>query len=318
MSLELSRFPRNSDAHTWADHAELLCYCNGGDAFSRSDFLDQLRESQSLNLPDEEADTEEQEAPEKRADALATRLNDCFEQMAWRVASFGTAYPFRLDDESRSLQRVNTLNEQQQLYLLLLLCANLPLLPKGQRQSYTDAFERISKLALSALFPSPWQALMFAKDQSEFSGSKWQRMNQLARRMGGRGSYHAQSFRPKDNGDGQIDLAGWRQLDDCEGRNAPSWLAQCACSREGWSDKQGAVTDIRLRQHFHFAPTWLPIITIPLCFRSNNGTWAVDTEVSVMALDRLRIINLLNADALDWSTIGSTDALLHVLAVPTT
>lgn len=273
--------PRDTDTHTLADFAELLCLLTLGRICSREVILDQIRDVGQSTLSDNE-------------------LEDCFSHFAWRVSAFDQFYPFSLDDGRRILSAPEELTDNQRLYVLLLLCANLPfIMSRRDYPALTNAFERISLLALKATWNVRASVKSFGKNETEYTGEKWVRINQLALDMGAIGACNERTFRDRDSGDGSIDLAAWLRLDAFESRNIPSALAQCACSRSDWRIKQTEISHSRLS---YIQPThnWMEVLFIPQSFRDGAGAWAYDGDVGrTVIYDRLRIVSSLT-EGLDW------------------
>lgn len=277
--------PRDHDIHTLCDYAELICLLTEDRTCSREAISDQGRDVGETEFQD-------------------NFLDDCFNQIQWRVKEFGEFYPFSLSAHARSFSAPELLTEKQNLYALILLCANLPFVQE-KRGSLTEAFERISFLALKTFWPAKGTVKPFGKNESEFTGTKWERINKLADEIGGIGSSSASSFRKGDSGDGGIDIAAWMTFDSSnEKRNIMSALAQCACSRTDWSSKQSEISFDRLSNLIHPTHRWNQILFIPQCFRDNRGFWAVPGEIGQTILfDRLRIISQFS-DSVNWSVIA--------------
>lgn len=235
-------------------------------------------------------------------------LDDCFNQIDWRSSAFGDSYPFATDANGRTFSCPEDLNPEQKLYVLLLLSSNLPFL-EIVTNPLTEAFERISFLTLTHTSPSRASVRPFGKNETDYVGPKWQRLNTLAEQIGGHGRCNEGTFRTRDSGDGGIDLASWLTLDTYESRNIPSSLAQCACSREAWSSKQTEISHARLGGQIQPTHLWSQILFIPHCFRDNVGNWAFDGEVGLTIIyDRLRILKILEND-IDWNYISPPQAL---------
>jgi len=281
--------PRNSDIHILADFIELLCLVTMDRVCSRDyaadyvadQFVDSGKEKQ---LGDGE-------------------LDDAFMQIAWRIDAFGEYYPFSLDKHGRVLSGNEKLTEQQSLYAFLLLCANLPFIcDRTERNELAGAFERASMQALRRLWPTKATMRRFGRNQTEYVGAKWERLNALSRDIGGQATLSAGSFRLRDSGDGGIDLVAWLDLDVYEKQNIPSALGQCACSSNDWSIKQYEISGDALGC-LHPSHPWMQLIFIPHSFRNNLGRWAVPNDVKKSILmDRLRILNNLCAGE-DWLEI---------------
>ena len=286
--------PRDSDVHTLCDFAEMLCLLTADRVCSRDVLRDFIHDEGSGRVS--EADVE-----------------DCFTNLQWRQIAFGTSYPFVMAGNGRTFNAPELLSDQQRLYSFLLLCSSLPFTERPYN-SLTDAFERVSLLALRAASPPGSTVRAFGKNETEYKGAKWERINTLASDIGGEGRCNDQTFRDRDTGDGGIDLVAWLPLDDHERRNIPSALAQCACSRSDWSAKQSEISDNRLGNNIAPTHRWLQALFIPHCFRDSTGRWAVPGDVGQTVLfDRLRIVKQLGP-SIDWAAIDAPQALNDFLA----
>jgi hypothetical protein len=287
--------PRDSDVHTLCDFVELLCLTSLDRIATRDSIKDHIHDSSDHEASDND-------------------LDDCFRQISWRIGAYEQDYPFALDLHGRSISAPEDLSARQTLYAFLLICANLPFLDRPYTP-ITDAFERLAVLALKNAWPGNGVVKAFGKNETDYTGSKANRINSLAKDIGGVGLCTAESFRAGDSGDGGIDLAAWHGLlDEHERRNIYSALAQCACSRNDWSKKQSEISNDRLSANV-IAPThrWMQLMFIPQSFRDNLGRWAVPGDVGQTVLfDRLRIIRQLPRE-IDWAEINPPPILNTVL-----
>lgn len=280
----------DGDPHTLADFSELLCLLKPDRVLSVEDLTDHLVD----------------ECNERRG---ARSTGDGFAQMNWRASAFRAYYPFNVAANQQSISAPDHLTDQQRAYALLLLCANLAHTPSTYRNSLTESFERVAHCALKRLWPQAAEVRAFGRNNSQYTGSKSDRLRQLAKDLGGRPAIDPTKFRPGDSGDGGIDLAAWLDLDDCFGENKMSALVQCACSRENWSSKQYEINNGRLSKLFNPSTPWMEIICIPLCFRNNTGGWAVESEVgNAILLDRLRLLRHLDLPQ-DWTSVNAPSIL---------
>lgn len=270
--------PRDKDPHTLADFAELLCLLTTDRVLGGDTLVDHISDNGGGVSDDEK--------------------EDCFAQLVWRQAAFGAHYPFEIDGARHVISANEALTDEQRLYALLLLCANLPIVSdRRQLGPLTNAFERASLVALMRLWPQAANIKAFGKNETDYVGSKWERINKLGRDIGGRPQLSEQSFRRRDTGDGGIDLVAWLDLDPYEPENIPSGLGQCACSREDWSAKQAEISGFRLQKLLVPTHPWMELIFVPICFRNNQGRWAIDGDVATAVLiDRLRLLSVLKAD----------------------
>lgn len=287
-------FPRDGDIHTLADFTEILCLLTPDRMCSRDSLADYVRD----NNPDKVISDDQ--------------LEDTFEQLRWRTLAFGERYPFTLIEHGRVLSGVPQTSDSQNLYVFLLLCANLPFLERGATKPLTDAFEKLSLAAIRKLWPTNAVVRAFGKNETEYKGEKWQRLNALSKDLGGSASLTKEDFRKNDSGDGGVDLVAWLQLDKHEGSHIPSALAQCACSRSQWVKKQSEITHQRLGNHLRPSYPWMEMIFIPLSFRDNRGSWAVKADVTaIIVMDRLRILN--HVDEEDINTFEQPNVLHRFL-----
>lgn len=274
--------PRDRDSHTIADYAELLCLLNVDRVCSRESIRDRIRDVGDTRIEDNE-------------------LEDCFSQLEWRAEAFAAAYPFVVP-QGRTLRAPDNLSDWQQLYVLLLLCANLPFM-RAATPELTVAFERIALLVLKSVWPENGTVRPFGRNATEYTGEKWERINRLAAEIGGRGVCTEHTFRPRDTGDGGIDLMAALPLDTQEPRNIPALLGQCACSRDQWVSKQTEISIDRLGNQIHPTHPWMQALMIPHSFRDSRGHWAVDGDVGrIILFDRLRILRPLGPNV-DWAAI---------------
>lgn len=276
--------PRDSDIHTVADFAELLCLVTIDRDCSKETIVDQLKDVGDTKISDVE-------------------LDDCFNHIEWRQSAFGEYYPFTLDKDGKNFSASDDLNDKQKLYTLLLLCANLPFIL--ERGNITDVFERIALYAMRSIWADKAILKAFGKNETDYNGEKWERLNALAEDIGAVGRCSKESFRKGDSGDGGIDIVAWLELDNFERKNKISLLAQCACSRESWPSKQSEISRDRLSL-IHPSHPWMQMICIPHSFRNNHGKWAVEGEIaSCIIFDRLRIL-MNTPPVIDWNEIQPT------------
>jgi hypothetical protein len=298
MMIDLNRFPADRDIHTLADFVELMTLVSPDRLVSRDDFDDYIRD---LCVDD------------RKAAIDAETVADVYAQLAWRQSAYGSHYPFATTHSQKALS-LSTDTSITAAYIYLLICANIPLLADSRKHHlFTDSFERFAGIAIANWWCLPAQVKPFGKGQSAYLGSKWERLNSLAKDLGGHGTYNTDSFRNRDIGDGGIDHVAWRAFDNYEQNNKSTALFQCACSRADWPRKQSDASYSRLSPKLHVAPPWQVVMCIPQSFRNNQGRWAFDSEVSaVVMLDRLRLLHLLSRE-FALQTIDPPESFLHFL-----
>ncbi|MDY7373236.1 hypothetical protein UE233_11395 [Acinetobacter oleivorans] len=266
--------PRDGDIHTLTDFAELLCLTDIDGESGIESVHDQIHDNLNIKTPEE-------------------KLYDLMAQIRWRKEAFGDFYPFNnINKTSFDLEEI--LSRKQKLYLALLFCANLPFINKSHHKILTDTFEIISAISLQEIWSPLGKVTAFGKNNTQYVGTKAERMNKLFLDLGNISNFQNSSFRPSDSGDGGIDLAAWLKLDDYQMSHYFAALAQCACSRTSWSSKHSEIRNDRFTSLSQISNRWSEILFTPICFRGNNGEWAVAAEVSSGILfDRLRIIKSL-------------------------
>lgn len=286
--------PRDKDLHTIADFAELLCLVTPDRVLGDESLRDHIRDNDGTLTDDE--------------------LEDTIAQLQWRIDAFGASYPFTIERGRHVLQAIDQLSVAQQLYVMLLLCANLPVIEnRVERATLPDAFERTALIALKRIWPDAANALAFGKNETEYVGDKRARMTKLGLDIGARPGLQPNAFRERDTGDGGVDLVAWISLDRYENENIPSGLAQCACSREDWSKKQAEISVFGLGKLLSPTHPWMQLMFVPVSFRNNHGRWYVDAEVqSTVLLDRLRIIERFVAEE-DFREIQAPNVLAQFL-----
>jgi hypothetical protein len=284
----------DGDLHSLADFSELLCLLKPDRVLSVEDLTDHLVD----------------ECGEVRG---ARNTGDGFAHMRWRASAFGTHYPFTMAENQQSISAPEVLNDLQKVYALLLLCASLPHVKRADIGALTDVFERLAYCALKRMWPREAEVRTFGRNNAQYTGSKSERMHKLALDLGCRPTIDSSKFRPGDTGDGGIDLAAWLDLDDYLSENKISALVQCACSRSNWSAKQYEINGGRLNRLFNPTSPWMELMCIPLCFRDNNGRWAVEGDIGdVILVDRLRLLRRLDLPN-DWGEIDPPGILEEFL-----
>lgn len=265
---------RDSDIHTLADFAELLCLTDFDGQCGAESVKDQIFDNTNISLRE-------------------NILQDLMTHLRWRKEAFGKFYPFT-NFTRKNFDLVEHLTPQHKLYLALLLCANLPFINQSVHKILTDTFEKISYNAFMEIWSPIGIVTAFGKNTSNYTGTKTERLNRLFSDIGNISHFTPSTFRASDSGDGGIDLAAWINLDNYQPSHFFSALAQCACSRNDWPKKQSEIKLDKFSSHAQITNKWSEILFTPICFRGNNGEWAVAAEVSSGILfDRLRIVKSL-------------------------
>lgn len=163
-------------------------------------------------------------------------------------------------------------------------------------------FEEISERALANFWGKGGQAVMFGHP------SKYERPKEfdkavtwLADRMG---IQVGSGYRPPRRKDGGVDIVAWRRFGD-ERRGFPIALAQCTIQGEVYSKTSDI--DVRLWSSWLAMDTDpLSCLMIPSTIPASGPEWG-QLSTSVMVIERMRIMELLNRDstrpyACEWAT----------------
>lgn len=287
-------YPRDSDIHTLADFAELLCLTDLDGQMNKEYVSDHISD---YNVGYK---------------IMENILDDMHNHIKWRSDAFGEFYPFSLTDHGFDL--VGSISEKNKTYLILLFCANLPFFTKTFSNELTQLFEKISKFAFRNIWPDPDKVDSFGKSLTSYTGSKCERLNAIFNQMGHVSNFKDDSHRVLDSGDGGIDLVSWYPLDKYQKTHTFSALAQCACSRKQWVKKQGEISQKVFQSFVQVTNPWLEILFTPISFRNNNGQWCIPADVhSGIFFDRLRIINSLdkNFDYIKFNIPDSYDDIFN-------
>ncbi len=293
------------NTHMWADYLEMRCLLSVDRSLSKSEVLDQVRiTAEDLSEgginDDVEEDTENQTfdgemEPAEVNDKWNVRVNDWFEHLSYRAGAFSTAYPFSLSATEDVLAVATTLTAEQNLYVFLLLCANLRYC-KSSMPTLTRTFERLSADVLRSCLTDTAEVHIFGTSEigtGRYTGSLWENINSLAKDLGETIHGHiTESSLPKPNyDDGGLDIVAWVPLGDANSHRIVVF-GQCACTLE-WDLKQYTATGKKWRQIMPLSAGVSSIVFIPHSLRQTDGSWHDVTNIATIMMDRLRIMYLL-------------------------
>lgn len=294
--LEINKAPSDSDTHTWADYLEMLAVVSMDGTCTVGMAVDRIRDVASeADLDDDvvSGDPNEVERSEnkRKIARAAKKFADAWQMLLWRKAAYEDAYPFELDDSSKTIRLVDVPGTGQYFYLFLLAAANLRFVAAGA-QALQNGFEAIACEVMKEILPRRAEVHIFGKATADdrFSGSAFEKVSKLAREIRAQLIATEEDYRTGDIGDSGIDIVAWDVLAD-EECNIPVYLGQCACSRSDWPKKQHEASPGRLASSLRANPDWQTLMFVPICFRRVGGRWAVKTEIgAVIMLDRLRLL----------------------------
>jgi hypothetical protein len=297
----LEKAPSRGDIHLWADYAELCCLSDPDRQFSKADLLGYIRKRRDFRMgfediggEDSEDETVESEAPsDVRA---ATRAEDLFKHLEYRIGAFKEFYPFYVSHNGDILYRRKRLNAKQKLYIFFLLAANTRnISSKRHRNQFTNAFETACVVALKAYSPAA-QVHLFGTNSLKEGRYKIALLIDRIKLLAGdiRDDFIGKADGYNNTGDNGLDIVAWIPFKD-KARGQLLVFGQCACSYEEWADKQAASSFMHWGSTLRFMVPPSNVMFMPFCYRSNLGEWYKEDKIDqTILLDRLRLLKLLH------------------------
>jgi len=286
----LDRTPKRKDIFLWADYIELRCWLNPDGYFSLDDAEEALQESADYNAGNEDAI--ESSAPEEWIDKISRRWSDCEIAFRRRAQIFGDAYPFRLADDYRGIEKTIVPDTgDARWYRFLLVASALPYIPRIH--STTSAFEDASLAVFKNLLPLGSEVHDFSPGAGRYPAGAPERITQLANELRGKPLFSDNAFKAGDRGDCGLDLVAWHPLWDKRNR-IPVALAQCGCSAEDWKTKPMSTSHDKLNPLLGLSTAeWGRYYFMPHDMHGGGTRWADGTDSdlpAVIVMDRLRIL----------------------------
>ncbi len=297
MTAYLKRAPDTTDEHLWADYFELVCLTSEEGRLSRGDveeYADQLKDVDA-NVP--RPNTSPGLSAAELVDNRKLLVDDLFRHLDYRANTFGSAYPFELATGGRALQRLPpepASRDARVLYVLLLIASALEHLEPAPRQAIAVAFELIAADAIRNWMPAPAEVHHFgtnAPAPERFPGDLAAKVKELASALGEQAYSGPNIYRSPNNGDGGLDVVAWFGFSD-HARAAQAVFVQATCQKD-WVNKP---SDLRYEKWKNRLTLTVPppsVLVIPYCFRSPDGTWYLDGDITCVTIDRQRIIAML-------------------------
>lgn len=299
----LSSPPKDRDTHHWADYAELLCLTGLDGVVSKSDLLERWAEADDLDRDLEEGGLEaegEEDELEPPAEVSykdtrrAATADDVFRHLVYRSATFGAAYPFKLDEDGGAIRRRRA-SDRRRLYLFLLLASSLGYLEKPRRGGLTRDFELLAVDAMRTWLPGLAQVHPFGTARSlgsRYKGPLEKKLQRFASDVGERSILQEGDLLPGDVGDLGGDVVCWLPLGDDRG-SLPIFIGQATCNHS-WRNKQAEPGFARWKKAIDFGVMTNAVFFVPFCFRKPDGTWFRRLWVDTILLDRVRLMWLLS------------------------
>lgn len=286
----LDRAPRRSDIYLWADYIELRCWLNPDGYFSLDDAEEALQESADYNAGNEDA--VEPAAPEEWIDKMSGRWSACERALRRRAESFGAAYPFRLAEDYRGIEKSEVADHSDARWYRFLLIASA-LQYVSRHNATASAFEEASLAVFRNLLPHGSEVHGFWPGAGRYPLEAPARLTQLAADLRGKPAFSDNAFRAGDRGDSGLDLVAWHPLWDQRNR-IPVALAQCGCSVEDWKTKPMSTSRDKLIPLLGLSTSeWGRYYFMPHDMHGGGERWADGTDgdlPAVIVMDRLRIL----------------------------
>jgi hypothetical protein len=338
--------PPKRQIHLLADFIELRCAISESGAFSTEELQDVRKRADHDKVEDEEVSlrelffedeqpdaalaaaldvessevepslktapddpAEERSAGESAQDDLRElEASDVVRHIEYRIATYGDAYPFRLRDDA-VIELLDDLTPSRQLYLFLLVAANLKYVRRQQRkQELTKYFELLGPDVLRGYLGPRAEVELFGTSTDalaapRYTGSLWEKLVALGVDL--RAQVVAIEEDVEDAGDFGVDVVAWFPFaDDAEGRFV-TVLAQCACGRK-WFPKISEPTAEALVEVMTFKSPIVNVVLIPQCYRATDGKWFKRRGMRTgVLLDRQRIFQSLRALGVDLPADGA-------------
>lgn len=286
----LDRAPRHTHTYLWADYIELRCWLSLDGYFSLDDAEEALQESADYNAGNEDA--AEAEAPEEWIDKMSGKWSACELALRRRAQVFGAAYPFRIAEDYRGIEKSLAGDSgDARWYRFLLVASALRYIPR--HNATTMAFEEASLAVFRNLLPSGSEVHGFWPGAGRYPTGAPERVTQLAADLQGWPTFSDNAFKAGDRGDSGLDLVAWHPLWDQRNR-IPVALAQCGCSSEEWKTKPMSTSRDKLNNLFSLSTSeWGRYYFMPHDMHGGGRRWTdgVDGDLpAVIVMDRLRIL----------------------------
>jgi len=285
--------------HYFCDYIEMLALAANADVVSLTDVIERFDiESSGSNENNSTQDTWE------------SRVSGWFAILEVRVDEYADFYPFKVDGHSIRLK--SRLNNQQHLYLFLLLSSNLTYINRAFRAILTTDFESISVTALSQYLPQQAKVHKFGKSgtaNNRYTGAITVKIDLFAEDLTLNTCYTDDFFSDHDNGDYGLDVVAWIPFYvDSNKRHIPIFLAQCATGKN-WLEKQDE--PLKIQNSIVGLGHAINTLFIPYDARNIDRTYNEQAKIRTHLLfDRCRLISLLKDD---FSFIDHLDSLSDVV-----
>ena len=290
-----------NDINLKADFIELACLVNG--MLTIDDVIKILYYCGSENIDD--VSYEDDDAPNildddfvQECDKRYNKVYEYFQILTYRQNTIGEFYPFFVEDNN-TIQIKDELTDKMQIYFILLLCSNITFLDLNKEYEWRSNFERLCKIIMKILIPKFGQAEIFgtSKDSKLFTGNLSKRIIKLAELLcltTTKEFDKSKRIKKIPNGDAGLDIVSWNPIDHAG--MFPFSFAQCTCSFDDWRNKQSSIFTAFWKRYINFKHDYLKYMFVPFSLHVANGYFDEIVEMSLIIIDRVRIIELLRID----------------------
>ena len=297
---KIASAPSGKDFNYYLDYIELLVLTSLDKHLSVTDIYqrfvtDKLGQIEHIST---QAELEGTSTEAETVDYKNLQLNELFKLYLSRIALFtGHKYPFELNQigENYSLKLKDTINEEQKLYIYLLLCSNLSY-TKEDMNDLTTHFEIVCIPSLKKLFPNSGSERIIycgkgnALDTSIFpSAHAYDKLGEIASLLNVRINSNCQrrDFHGS-SGDAGIDLLGYIKQEDSQ-PGTQLTFAQCACGKD-FIDKQLEAHQVETNSKFDISFNHTTLLFTPRSFRDEENKWFTTYKQKSIYYDRYRIL----------------------------
>lgn len=297
MSPSLKRAPSTNDGHLWADYFELVCLLDEEGRLSRGDVEEHTEQLTDIDSDGIQAESPVGASAAELVDGRKLAVADLFRHLRYREQTFDSAYPFRLASGARALELAPPDADSRDarfLYVLLLIASALEHLNGVHSEAVAAAFEGVAHDTIRKWIGPPGEVRHFGTrptNRPGFSGTLKQKVTDLAGVLGEQAVDKPRLYRDGNNGDGGLDVVAWLPFAD-KARAALALFVQATC-RHDWVEKPGELRYPKWKQKMTLLAEPPSVLVIPYCFRSPDGDWYVDSDITCVTMDRQRIMSLL-------------------------
>lgn len=300
--IKLGDPPRINHIHVWADYIELLALTNEDKLYSAGALEDVLGEVEDLAIDQEKMDDDIDDLLDNAINRRWADIKGCFKS---RKQRFGDSWPFEIEDTVLKCRLDNDPeNYKFKLYVALLIASCLRYVDRKIHAEITSNLELIGYHIFRKIMPEPWIVKPFGAHQQiadGYTGILFEKFKALASDLNATLILKEDELRPRDSGDGGIDLVAWLPMGDELG-NIPVAFAQCGASLTDLFHKQFEASPANLNNKILPQHPGINYYFAPHDIRRANGTWD-KKPAEVIMIDRSRIIRLAMQYNLNEQTI---------------